>query len=156
MNTANPFQIPECFQKADLNQRRRERFKRGVMAVAFAIMALMIVLLIQGCMSERASVTPTERIGATSVTSHPAKNLASAPAQGITTAIAAPLPPAAAAPKKVAAASQKTETVYVVQPGDNLTHIAKLHGTTIKAIKAANDLANDRIFVGDKLKIPQA
>jgi LysM repeat protein len=37
-----------------------------------------------------------------------------------------------------------------------LTHIAKAHGTTVKALKAANGLENDRIVVGAKLKIPTA
>lgn len=156
MNTANPFQIPECFQKADLNQRRRERFKRGVMAVVFAIMALMIVLLIQGCMSERAGVTPSSGITATRVTTLPAKNLAFTPPQNPAPTPTALRSPAVAIPQTAAIASQKAAIVYVVRPGDNLSHIAKQHGTTIQAIKAANDLANDRIFVGDKLKIPQA
>jgi LysM repeat protein len=35
-----------------------------------------------------------------------------------------------------------------------LTRIAKSHGTTAKAIKSANNLKNDRINVGQKLKIP--
>jgi LysM repeat protein len=44
----------------------------------------------------------------------------------------------------------------VVKSGDNLTRIAKAHGTTVKALKAANGLENDRIVVGAKLKIPTA
>ncbi|MBE0545762.1 MAG: LysM peptidoglycan-binding domain-containing protein [Verrucomicrobia bacterium] len=46
------------------------------------------------------------------------------------------------------------ETVYVVKSGDNLTTIAKKHGTTLKALRSINNLATDRIKVGDKLKIP--
>jgi LysM repeat protein len=44
--------------------------------------------------------------------------------------------------------------LYVVKSGDTLTKIAKAHGTTVKAIKAANNLATNRISVGKKLKIP--
>ena len=47
-----------------------------------------------------------------------------------------------------------SETTYVVKSGDSLTKIAKAHGTTVKAIEAANGLSTTRITVGKKLKIP--
>jgi LysM repeat protein len=50
--------------------------------------------------------------------------------------------------------SQAGELIYVVRSGDTLTSIAHKHGTTIKAVKAANNLATDRIRVGQKLKLP--
>jgi LysM repeat protein len=43
---------------------------------------------------------------------------------------------------------------YAVKSGDSLTKIAKAHGTTVKAIKAENNLNTDHIKVGQKLKIP--
>jgi LysM repeat protein len=43
---------------------------------------------------------------------------------------------------------------YTVKSGDTLTKIAKAHGTTVKAIKAASNLATDHIKVGQKLTIP--
>lgn len=44
---------------------------------------------------------------------------------------------------------------YVVQPGDTLTSIALRHGTTVRALMDANNLANpDIIFVGQVLLIP--
>ncbi|MGO9585889.1 MAG: LysM peptidoglycan-binding domain-containing protein [Limisphaerales bacterium] len=43
---------------------------------------------------------------------------------------------------------------YMVKSGDSLTKIAKAHGTTVKAIKAENNLTTDHIKVGQKLKIP--
>jgi LysM repeat protein len=43
---------------------------------------------------------------------------------------------------------------YLVKSGDSLTKIAKAHGTTVKAIKAENNLNTDHIKVGQKLKIP--
>jgi len=46
--------------------------------------------------------------------------------------------------------------VYLVKAGDSLTRIAKTHGTTIKALKMANNLNSDRISIGEKLKIPAA
>jgi LysM repeat protein len=46
------------------------------------------------------------------------------------------------------------ETVYTVKSGDTLSKIAKMYGTTYKAIQSANGLATTRIKVGQKLKIP--
>ncbi|MCU0783903.1 MAG: LysM peptidoglycan-binding domain-containing protein [Verrucomicrobia bacterium] len=43
---------------------------------------------------------------------------------------------------------------YVVKSGDTLTRIASQHGTTVKALRAANNLKTDKIKVGDKLAIP--
>jgi LysM repeat protein len=51
------------------------------------------------------------------------------------------------------AATGATST-YTVKGGDNLTKIAKRHGTTVKAIRAANGLKSNEIKVGQKLKIP--
>jgi len=50
----------------------------------------------------------------------------------------------------------KPALVYVVKPGDTLSHIAKLHGTTVKTLKAVNGLDGDMIAVGTKLKLPTA
>lgn len=44
--------------------------------------------------------------------------------------------------------------VVVVQPGDNLTKIAKRNNTTISALKSANGLTTDMIRAGQKLKLP--
>jgi len=43
---------------------------------------------------------------------------------------------------------------YVVKSGDTLTTIAKKHGTTVKALEAANNLTTTKIKVNQKLKIP--
>jgi len=68
--------------------------------------------------------------------------------------------PAAAAPATSAPAvgvpPGETGNVYVVKRGDNLTKIAKEHGTTVKALRAANSLKTDRIVVGQELKLPAA
>lgn len=45
-------------------------------------------------------------------------------------------------------------TAYTVKGGDTLAKIAKKHGTTVKALRSANNLSNDKINVGQKLKIP--
>jgi len=43
---------------------------------------------------------------------------------------------------------------YIVKKGDNLSEIARKHNTTISAIKKLNNLKNDTVYVGQKLKIP--
>jgi lysozyme len=43
---------------------------------------------------------------------------------------------------------------YMVRPGDTLGAIARYYGTTIAAIKAANGLTSNTIYVGQRLRIP--
>jgi LysM repeat protein len=70
--------------------------------------------------------------------------------------------PAATAPATTTTATTAApvtsagETVYVVKSGDTLTRIAKIHNTTVKAIRSANNLKTDSIKVGQKLTIPGA
>ena len=45
-------------------------------------------------------------------------------------------------------------TVYVVRSGDTLYSIATYYGVTVAALKSANGLTSDRIYVGMKLTIP--
>jgi LysM repeat protein len=47
-----------------------------------------------------------------------------------------------------------SEKLYTVKSGDSLNKIAKLNETTVKALRAANNLKTDQIKVGQKLKIP--
>ncbi|HEX9046531.1 MAG TPA: LysM peptidoglycan-binding domain-containing protein [Verrucomicrobiae bacterium] len=68
---------------------------------------------------------------------------------------------AAAAPAAGASATAAATTpdlgggeVYVVKSNDNLSKIAKKHGVSVKALRAANNLTTDHIKVGQKLKIP--
>jgi len=75
------------------------------------------------------------------------------------------IPAASASTSKAAATTIKADsssepaatgatTAYTVKGGDTLGKIAKKHGTTPKAIRAANGLSSDKINVGQKLKIP--
>jgi LysM repeat protein len=48
------------------------------------------------------------------------------------------------------------EKVYTVKSGDTLWKIARDHGVTEKALRAANNLKTTQIKVGQKLKIPSA
>ena len=63
--------------------------------------------------------------------------------------------PAAGAPATVGAADSTGGEVYVVKSGDTLTKIAKSHGVTLRALRAANSgRSSDHLKVGDKLNIP--
>ena len=47
-----------------------------------------------------------------------------------------------------------SSNLYLVLAGDSLEKIARLHKTSIKALKELNDLNSDRIKVGQRIKIP--
>jgi peptidoglycan endopeptidase LytE len=72
------------------------------------------------------------------------------PAAGVSAAGVTPTPGSGA----TMSAASDTSDVYVVKSGDSLTKIAKEHGTTVKAIRAANDLKTDKIKVSQHLKLP--
>lgn len=63
--------------------------------------------------------------------------------------------PKTASPVKAPAVAGPTVT-YVVKNGDSLSVIAYKHGSTVSAIRDANNLKGDRITVGQKLKVPGA
>jgi len=158
MNTSNPFQIPVCLQRADSEQRRRERFKKGFIAVVAAIVVLLVGLLIEGCMTEKAAnLAPSPKV-TDLPTPRQSQPVSAAQKPDLNSQLnpVEPRQPAAFVANGDAAVANHAETLYVVKPGDSLTRIAKTHGTTVKALKAANSLDNDRIVVGAKLKIPTA
>ena len=148
MNAANPFQIPPCLHRADLQQRRRERFRNGFLAALAAHVVVFAVLLIQGCKSGQSAFNARpEAPAVTQATPSPA---ATKPAPALTAS--APV----VAKEIVPAPVGRAETVYQVKSGDTLVRVAKIHNSTVKAIKSANRLSEDRLVVGTKLKIPAA
>ncbi|MBL9127620.1 MAG: LysM peptidoglycan-binding domain-containing protein, partial [Verrucomicrobiales bacterium] len=52
------------------------------------------------------------------------------------------------------AANPADGEVYVVKQGDNLSKIAKKFGVSVKALRAANQLKNDRLVPKQRLSIP--
>ncbi len=74
---------------------------------------------------------------------------------GSTISTSAPAPAAAAASPSPATPS-KVAAHYLVKSGDGLRRIARTHGTTVQAIKAANGLTSDRIAAGQELKLPES
>jgi membrane-bound lytic murein transglycosylase D len=59
---------------------------------------------------------------------------------------------AAAQPARTA--TRTAARTHRVQQGENLTVIARRHGTTVPALRSANNLRNDRIRAGQTLRIP--
>jgi LysM repeat protein len=59
-------------------------------------------------------------------------------------------------PAKAAPAAPDTDAAntYTVKSGDTLGAIAKKHGTTVSAFRAANNLSGDNLRVGQKLVVP--
>ena len=53
------------------------------------------------------------------------------------------------------AAVADTAGIYTVKAGDNLTIIAKAHGTTVKELETLNNLPSSAIKAGQKLKLPE-
>jgi LysM repeat protein len=160
MNKLNPFQIPVCLQRADNQQRRRERFKRGFVAALAAIVVLLVGMLIEGCMTEKSAApapTPGQKITVQPAPEVDTDTIAQQKLdQGSQPTLKATREPAGPALTENTLASRPIKTIYVVKSGDTLTRIAKIHGTTVKALKAVNHLNSDRIVVGAKLKIPEA
>jgi LysM repeat protein len=60
-----------------------------------------------------------------------------------------------AVPTRSAKSSRGAGREHVVESGHTLSAIAQAYGTTIKAIKQANNLKSDNIYVGQKLFIPE-
>jgi LysM repeat protein len=51
---------------------------------------------------------------------------------------------------------QTSTSTYIVRSGDSLSVIAKNYGTTVEAIKSANNLTSNTIYVGKTLVIPSS
>lgn len=61
----------------------------------------------------------------------------------------------AARPKASSSSGRGPGREHVVESGHTLSAIASAYGTTVKAIKEANNLKSDSIYVGQKLFIPE-
>ena len=163
MSAQNPFQIPTCF-KLDIEQRRRERFKKTVVTAVIVSVAVVVGLLIEGCVSEKSQANAQQpQAGETIQT--PAQIADPSPSETAQQSISqSTLPvqscPVVTVPKQTVAPVNPPHitgaAVYLVKSGDTLSRIAKTHRTTVKAIREANNLTTDRLSVGQKLNIPTA
>lgn len=66
------------------------------------------------------------------------------------------LPDVGTAPAPAPAPTPATTGIHIVQPGENLFRLGLRYGTTAAAIRAANGLSSDLIYVGQRLVIPGA
>ena len=163
MNAQNPFQIPTCF-KLDIEQRRRERFKKTVVTAVIVSVAVVIGLLIEGCVSEKSQANsqplqPGQTIETPAQIADPSPAQTAQPSISQSTLPVQPCPVVTVPKETVAPVNPPHITgaaVYLVKSGDTLSRIAKTHRTTVKAIKEANNLTTDRLSIGQKLDIPAA
>lgn len=63
-------------------------------------------------------------------------------------------PPTRTAAGATGSATNGSEKTYVVKSGDTLSRIARIYGTTPRALRSANRLRTDQIKVGQTLTIP--
>ena len=70
-------------------------------------------------------------------------------------AASAPIHDAGTAATETETASTPTHPVHIVRQGDNLTHIARKHGTTTHELTKLNGLKNAQVIrIGQRLKLP--
>lgn len=50
----------------------------------------------------------------------------------------------------------ETKNSYIVKPGDSLEKISKLYKISISSLKEANNLSQNKIIIGQELKIPSS
>jgi nucleoid-associated protein YgaU len=131
MNTANPFKVPVCIQRANLQQRRQDRVKKVVVGSIITLSALLVFLLVEGCMRDRATAgrdsettaAVTEPAAATETTVP--KPMVIAESKAVAPAPARPVPASTNAPVK-SPTPAKSHPVYIVKSGDTLTRISKI------------------------------
>jgi LysM repeat protein len=128
------------------SRSRRGRFKKLFFGILAANVLLLLGLLITDYCRE-------VMVSAKEPTAGPAP-LAVPAASALVVSAA---PEQTAPPRTPASSTQApahSETIYSVISSDTLYDIARKHGTTVAAIRAANDLSTDRLAVGQKLKMP--
>jgi len=143
MNNPNPF-VPKG-SLLEEQSKRRSRMKLGVLCVLVVGVAGLTAMLIQGCKREQVTETtppPDTNTVAAVDTNTPSVEASNPPVAAPPVVAPAPVPEAAG-------------TEYVVVKGDSLAKIAKKHGVTLSALKAANPgVEPTKLKVGQKLSIP--
>ncbi len=100
--------------------------------------------------------SPTPTLKATTIATRPTATPTSPLSELVGEASPTAAPALTATPAPTATPVAEKGTTYVVRWGDTLFSIARRFGTTVDAIKAANELTSDLIVVGQKLTIPGA
>jgi LysM repeat protein len=162
VKTANPF-VPTVSLVTVPQRNRRRWVKLGVLSVLGGQAVLLLVLLAYDYKTE---VTVRARSAGNASDVATLQSRQSPAAATPTTAAPAPAsrptPDASPQPTRVTGAEPaspavgRSEIAYTVRSGDTLSQIARLYGTTVKAIKASNRLTTERLAVGTKLRLPDA
>jgi LysM repeat protein len=87
-------------------------------------------------------------------TSQPTPAIEPATSAGETLPGVRPLPVLAREATPPTAPQLSNDGYHVVRSGDTLSTLARTFGTSVKAIKSANGLSNERLTVGTRLRIP--
>lgn len=137
-----------------VDQAVRLQFERAPGQVALiALMALAFLVVAVARLSAGAAPEPPARASAPAASSSaapgPTRSVAPTPTA---TPRASVVPRTSAAPSAVAASSFRT--TYTVKKNDTLSGIANQFGTTADEISTLNGLANNRLKIGQVLKIP--
>jgi LysM repeat protein len=152
MNSSNS-QTPESSLQ-DQKTAGRARVKVAVFSVlALHVAGLMALLMTQGCKREvPPEPEPTVPVMDTNLPPDLGTNLPPDLASNLPPVDGGLTGPGAQPPVDMGAA---IVSEYIVQKGDSFYSIAKNHGTTIKAIEAANPGVDSRkLKVGQKLNLP--
>jgi cell envelope opacity-associated protein A len=173
MKTANPF-VPTVSLLIVPQRNHRERVKTVVFCIVAAHVVFLLALLAQDFRTSRqtegVSMAQTEDSAAAATSAIPCADRKVVPTAAAA-AVAAPkpiVPTAAPASEPVAPRAQPAarpgsssatgaaDALYVVKSGDTLAQIARAQGTSVRALKAANGLSNERLLVGVRLKLPDS
>jgi len=150
MNSLNPF-VPTVSLITVPARDHKEWFRKAVFGVLAAQLLLLLALLLANGRSEAAS----PEVALTSVSSasvNASVHATAPPPEAVRSKPVAVIPPEAVAPVPPAAARGP----YVIKSGDTLSSIARSSGCSVKALKAVNALASERLMVGQKLKLPES
>jgi LysM repeat protein len=156
MNSPSPL-IP---QGSNLEQQNRTRsgLKVKILCALGVNVAVLLVLLMQGCKREQ-PVATTEQVPVYTSTNPPPGEVIDTnppPAQVVDTN-PVPAVPVTPVPESHAQTSPGTAQEYAIQKGDTYSTIAPKFGVTAKAIQAANPTVDPaKLQIGKKIIIPAA
>ncbi len=148
------------------NRSNRERFKVAVYSVLGVHLAFLLLLLAHGYNTDATTITI------------PSGEPADSPASPTDRTMAAeqkPVPKSAGSPSVTSQlstsgaeaavqtgqpsnkeSSSGAEAIHIVKSGETLSSIARIHGTNVRVIKAANHLKDERLAVGTRLRVPDS
>ncbi|HYG34761.1 MAG TPA: LysM peptidoglycan-binding domain-containing protein [Clostridia bacterium] len=161
MKTYNPF-IPTVHLMTVPSRSHRDWFRAFVFSICGVVAALWLLWHLPGYRANSTMAASVPDQSAEATPEEPAKASLTQTSSDLSVA-----PVLAAVPGSEAVARNpvkedsmgKTlpgDTIHTVKPGDTLSRIARSYGTTIRALKAANNLLSERLAVGTKLRIPEA